>query len=165
MKKHIVTCVKCGRQFDANEGGAYYPESRRYVCKHCVDKQKDIQKEQAKARKAAEREELERNGYRTARVSGKIQTRMGNEKKYDMSKAQIAGIEVRQKNAMQWLDQSAAFKRAKNLWLRGKTRREIVAELGELYDVQPEIWGTRKGKRVTEATLSRWLSNMPGVAL
>ena len=33
MKKHIVTCVKCGRQFDANEGGAYYPESRRYVCK------------------------------------------------------------------------------------------------------------------------------------
>lgn len=56
MKKHIVTCVKCGRQFDANEGGAYYPESRRYVCKRCVDKQKDIQKEQAKARKAAERE-------------------------------------------------------------------------------------------------------------
>lgn len=47
MKKHIVTCVKCGRQFDANEGGAYYPESRRYVCKHCVDKQKNIQKEQA----------------------------------------------------------------------------------------------------------------------
>lgn len=39
MKKHIVTCVKCGRQFDANEGGSYYPESRRYVCKHCVDKQ------------------------------------------------------------------------------------------------------------------------------
>lgn len=37
MKKHIVTCVKCGRQFDANEGGAYYPESRRYVCKRCVD--------------------------------------------------------------------------------------------------------------------------------
>ena len=56
MKKHIVTCVKCGRQFDANEGGSYYPESRRYVCKHCVDKQKDIQKEQAKAHKAAERE-------------------------------------------------------------------------------------------------------------
>lgn len=56
MKKHIVTCVKCGRQFDANEGGAYYPESRRYVCKHCVDKQKAEQAERNKARKAAERE-------------------------------------------------------------------------------------------------------------
>lgn len=49
MKKHIVTCVKCGRQFDANEGGAYYPESRRYVCKRCVDKQKSEQADREKS--------------------------------------------------------------------------------------------------------------------
>lgn len=55
MKKHIVTCVKCGRQFDANDGGAYYPESRRYVCKRCVDKQKSEQADREKARKAEER--------------------------------------------------------------------------------------------------------------
>ena len=55
MKKHIVTCVKCGRQFDANGGGAYYPESRRYVCKRCVDKQKSEQSDREKARKAEER--------------------------------------------------------------------------------------------------------------
>ena len=55
MKKHIVTCVKCGRQFDVNEGGAYYPESRRYVCKRCVDKQKSEQSDREKARKAEER--------------------------------------------------------------------------------------------------------------
>ena len=55
MGKHIVTCVKCGRQFDANEGGVYYPESRRYACKRCVDKQKSKQTEESKARKAAER--------------------------------------------------------------------------------------------------------------
>lgn len=54
-EKHIVTCVKCGRQFDANEGGAYYPESRRYVCKRCVDKQKSEQADREKARKAEER--------------------------------------------------------------------------------------------------------------
>ncbi len=47
--------MKCGRQFDANEGGAYYPESRRYVCKHCVDKQKSEQADREKARKAEER--------------------------------------------------------------------------------------------------------------
>lgn len=79
MKKHIVTCVKCGRQFDANEGGAYYPESRRYVCKHCVDKQKDIQKEQAKARKAAEREaeadEREAEADERERVTGMRQSK------------------------------------------------------------------------------------------
>ena len=56
MKKHIVTCVKCGRQFDANDGGVYYPERQRYACKSCVKKQKSEQSEREKARKAAERE-------------------------------------------------------------------------------------------------------------
>jgi hypothetical protein len=39
----------------ANDGGAYYPESRRYVCKRCVDKQKSEQADREKARKAEER--------------------------------------------------------------------------------------------------------------
>ena len=69
MKKHIVTCVKCGRQFDANEGGAYYPESRRYVCKRCVDKQKSEQSEREKARKA-EADERERvTGMRQSKAA------------------------------------------------------------------------------------------------
>ena len=69
MKKHIVTCVKCGRQFDANEGGAYYPESRRYVCKRCVDKQKSEQSDREKARKA-EADERERvSGMRQSKAA------------------------------------------------------------------------------------------------
>ena len=69
MKKHIVTCVKCGRQFDANEGGAYYPESRRYVCKRCVDKQKSEQSDREKARKA-EADERERvTGMRQSKAA------------------------------------------------------------------------------------------------
>ncbi len=56
MAKHEVTCLKCGRRFDANEGGSYLPESHRYICKKCVDKQKSKQAEAEKARKAAERE-------------------------------------------------------------------------------------------------------------
>ncbi len=57
MAKHEVTCLKCGRRFDANEGGSYLPESHRYTCKKCVDKQKSKQAEAEKARKVAEREE------------------------------------------------------------------------------------------------------------
>ena len=77
MKKHIVTCVKCGRQFDANEGGAYYPESRRYVCKRCVDKQKSEQSDREKARKAEERkaeaDERERvTGMRQSKAANRI---------------------------------------------------------------------------------------------
>lgn len=55
MAKHIVTCVKCGRKFDAEEGGVYYPESHRYACKKCVDNQKAAQAEREKTRKAEER--------------------------------------------------------------------------------------------------------------
>lgn len=74
MSKHIVTCVKCGRQFDANEGGVYYPESHRYACKNCVDKQKEKQAEEARARKAAAREaeadeREEKTGMRQTRAA------------------------------------------------------------------------------------------------
>ncbi len=74
MSKHIVTCVKCGRQFDANEGGLYYPESHRYACKNCVDKQKAKQAEASKARKAEEREARanereERTGMRQSKTA------------------------------------------------------------------------------------------------
>lgn len=57
MPKHEVTCLKCGRRFDANEGGVYYPESHRYACKDCAKKQKRKQAEDNKARKSAERKE------------------------------------------------------------------------------------------------------------
>lgn len=74
MSKHIVTCVKCGRQFDANEGGVYYPESHRYACKNCVDKQKAKQAEASNARKAEEREARanereERTGMRQSKTA------------------------------------------------------------------------------------------------
>ena len=72
MKKHIVTCVKCGRQFDANEGGAYYPESQRYACKSCVDKQKAVQAEREKARKAEKRKA---EADERERVTGMRQTK------------------------------------------------------------------------------------------
>lgn len=59
MRKHIVTCVKCGRQFDTNEEkGRYYPDSRRYECGRCVNKQKTEQSEREKSRKVAESEAI-----------------------------------------------------------------------------------------------------------
>lgn len=33
--KHIVVCQNCGRQFDANRGGYYNRNTRRYTCKAC----------------------------------------------------------------------------------------------------------------------------------
>ena len=55
MANNIVTCVRCGRQFNKSERGYYLPQSRRYVCKYCASKEKSAQAEREKARKAEER--------------------------------------------------------------------------------------------------------------
>ena len=34
--KHLVICERCGRQFDANKGGRYNSNTRRYTCKSCL---------------------------------------------------------------------------------------------------------------------------------
>ena len=36
MPQHMVICVNCGKQFDANKGGAYDPAAKRYTCKACA---------------------------------------------------------------------------------------------------------------------------------
>lgn len=59
MSKHMVTCVKCGKRFDADvDQGAYYPKQRRYECKSCFNAQKKLQKERFQAQNlaAAEKE-------------------------------------------------------------------------------------------------------------
>lgn len=33
--KHLVICERCGKQFDANKGGRYNSNTRRYTCKSC----------------------------------------------------------------------------------------------------------------------------------
>ena len=61
-KKHMVICRECGKQFDANVGGYYDKNDRRYVCKKCgTTLQKEYRKE-VKERQAAVREE--RTGMR-----------------------------------------------------------------------------------------------------
>lgn len=39
MKEHIVTCVSCGKRFDANFGAHYIKKSRRYQCMECYRKE------------------------------------------------------------------------------------------------------------------------------
>lgn len=38
--QHIVTCVRCGRRFDANLGYTYDRKSRRYTCPRCSNSSK-----------------------------------------------------------------------------------------------------------------------------
>ena len=55
--KHIVTCVQCGKRFDANFGGYYNSSSRRYTCKSCGKVLNKAYKKQNAEQKAASREQ------------------------------------------------------------------------------------------------------------
>lgn len=47
MAKHMVTCVECGRRFDADFGAYYDKYSRRYTCRRCYKKEQAAMKERA----------------------------------------------------------------------------------------------------------------------
>lgn len=69
MAKHLVRCVQCGRQFDANFGGYYNSSSRRYTCKKCYKKLKSASakirsQEKSAARTAAADAREARTGMR-----------------------------------------------------------------------------------------------------
>lgn len=50
-RKHIVTCLDCGKQFDANKGGYYIQDKGRYLCKSCGKARKKASKQQNNQRK------------------------------------------------------------------------------------------------------------------
>ena len=54
--KHLVTCVECGKRFDANNGGYYNKASRRYTCKSCGKAINAAYKKENAEKQAAERE-------------------------------------------------------------------------------------------------------------
>lgn len=55
-KKHYVTCLNCGRTFDASRGGYYIASKRRYLCPKCGKQNKREQKAASKEYAASERE-------------------------------------------------------------------------------------------------------------
>ncbi len=56
MAKHMVTCVHCGRRFDANMGAYYNSATRRYSCKACGKKVNQAYKRSQRTAAADQRE-------------------------------------------------------------------------------------------------------------
>ena len=53
MSKHMVTCMSCGKRFDASRGGYYFKSKQRYMCKKCGrEHNREIKEEQADVREA-----------------------------------------------------------------------------------------------------------------
>lgn len=92
--------------------------------------------------------------------SGRWCTKLGRKKGADTRTAVIAAGEAVHGKAMDWRKHSELYDFVERCVMNGTPRSEILAEASRKYDRNPEVWGTREGKRLTKGTLSRWIKEM-----
>ena len=122
-----------------------------------AEMERSLRAERCAAGKEAEREELRKHGYRIARCSGKIQTRMGNDKGVDMSAANEASRVSRANSKMIWRSTSPGYKWVMDKIRAGVPRPEVIAEFNRLHEINPEVFSTPTGRPLSKGTLSQWL--------
>lgn len=125
----------------------------------------------------AARAELKKNGQRISRISGKIQTRWGNEKgseetKRIMAIAREASVTAKQDAAILWKEQSKAVKFTERKRKEGWGIQQITEELGLLYDDniptdadKENPYSTRQGCKPSKGTVSKWCREMNPLAV
>lgn len=122
-----------------------------------AEMERELRAERCQAGINAAKEEIRSNGYRIARVSGKIQTRLGNEKGYDMSRAVAAQAKLKQEQRIEWMNESVAYKWVIGKFKSGMKRTDIVTEFNKLRELQPDVFCSRRGAKLTPGLLSHWL--------
>lgn len=125
----------------------------------------------------AAREEIKKNGYRIARISGNEQTRWGNAKGTDETKrimaiAREASAAARQDAAILWREQSQAVMFAQRKRAAGWTIQQITDELGHLFDEnipadseEKNPYATPNGCKPSKGTVSKWCREINPVAV
>ena len=122
-----------------------------------AEMERELRAERCQAGLEAAKEEIRRNGFRIARVSGKIQTRWGNEKGYDMSKAVAASSVVLTAKKVAWRENSPAFQWVVSKIKEGWPRKTIIEEFNKLHEIQPEVFCSPRGSKLSPGLLSYWI--------
>lgn len=92
--------------------------------------------------------------------AGNFCDHLGNKKGCDMSPAWQVSNQKIAAQAEEWRRRSPLYIWVANQLLKGRPRKEILAEAAELYEEEPEKFGTREGKMLTKGLLSRWASEI-----
>lgn len=88
--------------------------------------------------------------------SGRWTTGFGRPKGVDMSAAAMAGGRAMAAQANAWRKESPLYTWVENQIYKRRPRKEILAEAEELFQKNPEKWGTREGCPLSKGILSRW---------
>lgn len=122
-----------------------------------AEMERSLRAERCQAGKEAEKEELERNGYRIARCSGKIQTRRGREKGCDLTIARKAAAHKAVMSKLEWKEKSMGYQWAIEKIQEGWSRKAVIEEFNKMHDRKPDIFCTRSGKKLSHGILCLWI--------
>lgn len=128
---------------------AIVDEDERMRIKHRIKNKRDWQREQ-----------IEKYGYFIVERginAGKPCTTMGSHKGHDTSAACMAAAQLKIDQAIQWREDSIAYKWVLTQIASGKTRGQVIDEFNKLHELQPDVFCTRTGKKLSKGLLSHWL--------
>lgn len=104
---------------------------------------------------AERKKQIEREGGFISKA-GNYCDHLGNKKGCKIPQLWEAGNAKHAAEADDWRKKSPLYIWAANQILKGRPRKEILEEAAELYEDEPDKFGTRCGKVLTKGVLSRW---------
>lgn len=127
-----------------------------------AETERELRAERCQAGIDAAREEIAKNGYRISR-SGNIQTKFGQEKGFDMSHATEAASISAQNARIAHRANSPAVGWVVEKIKSGWSRAMVIEEFNKLHEIQPNVFCTRNGCKLSKGVLSVWLRDMRDV--
>lgn len=91
--------------------------------------------------------------------AGMIKTKLGRDKGCDISKAVEASCEARLAKKLAWRESSVAFQWVIDRLKDGKSRKEVITEFNKLHELQPDVFCTPRGAKLSAGVLSYWLKD------
>lgn len=107
---------------------------------------------------AERKKQIEKDGGFISKA-GNFCTHLGSVKGADMSAPARASAEKKKREKEDWR-RTGLFAWVELQLRKGRPRREIVAEAQEMFEKDPERWGTRQGRPLSEAILSLWAKDI-----
>ena len=101
------------------------------------------------------KDNIKKNGGHVSKT-GRYVKKLGREKGADLTLARASSGRTKARMADEWRQGSALYLWVTNQILKGRRRRDILAEAVDMYNKNPAAFGTREGKPLCEGTLSRW---------
>lgn len=166
-KKRGVIIVACKQNLSLDDDNSMAKIVLAVTAIMDEDERKRI-KHRTANKKAWQREQIAKHGYfiiENGPNAGQKCTYVGSPKGHDTTAAREAATQARMDEKIRWKETSSAYKWAMARVREGMPRKEIVRLFNEQHKLDPEVYCTRTGKPLTEATLSIWCREMNPIAI